>query len=104
MPVVLHECPGCGEPVLESEDYVITREFRREEVLAHGFGHPRASDARAAGVERRFHGKPFRGRIGDYIYGACPRVSRNRGGSTAAPTTRPHSWYREGLSVQPESG
>lgn len=68
MPPVVYDCPGCGRPVLDDEDYVIAREFRRDEVLAHGFGDPRATGVRPPGVERRFHVQHFRGQIGVYFY------------------------------------
>ena len=62
---VVHECPGCGEPVDDDEDYVLAQEY----ASAPGFGQSDfEAHALASGAVRRFHVGHFRGQIGDRVY------------------------------------
>ena len=62
-PVIVYECPGCGDSIEPGEDYVVAQEY---EVASDFSLHVQVHHE--IGTTRRFHVEHFRGRLGDHVY------------------------------------
>ena len=61
--IIVWECPGCGQPIEPTDDYVVAREYSRTpDFTLHMKAH------HDVGTTRRFHVEHFRGRLGDHVY------------------------------------